>query len=71
MRGAMSARGITSNEGLATALGVSLATVKRVMGGQQPPSSVFLAALKLRLGLDFNLAAEAVEAPSFREALSA
>ncbi|WHP18807.1 hypothetical protein [Cellulomonas sp. ES6] len=45
--------------------------MKRVMGGQQPPSSVFLAALKLRLGLDFNLAAEAVETSALRDALSA
>ena len=67
----MSARGITSNEALALTLGVSLATVKRVMGGQQPPSAVFLAALKLRLGLDFNLAAEAVEVSQLRAPIPA
>jgi transcriptional regulator with XRE-family HTH domain len=67
----MSARGITSNEGLALVLGVSLATVKRTMRGDQPPSAVFLAALKLRLGLDFNLAAEAVEVDALREPVPA
>lgn len=60
----MSARGISGNDQLSRTLGISLATVKRVMGGQQPPSAVFVAALRLRLGLDFDIAVEAVESSS-------
>lgn len=60
----MSARGISGNEQLSRTLGISLATVKRVMKGDQPPSSTFVAALRIRLGLDFNIAVEAVEIPA-------
>ena len=59
--GAMSARGLSGNEQLSRILGISLATTKRVMGGQQAPSGPFIAALRLRLGLEFHLAVEAIE----------
>ena len=55
MRGAMSSRGIATNEALATRLGISLSTVKRVMSGKQEPSAVFIAAVVAHLGLEFSV----------------
>lgn len=60
VRGAMAAQGITSNEDLARLLGLGLSTVKRVMSAQQQPSAPFIAAIRLRLGLPFDLIVEAV-----------
>jgi transcriptional regulator with XRE-family HTH domain len=61
----MAARGITSNESLADRLGLSLSTVKRVMSGEQQPSSAFIAAVCIHLGLEFSVFLD-VEAPARR-----
>jgi hypothetical protein len=58
----MAAQGIGSTERLAIVIGVSRATAFRIMGGAQEPTAAFIAGLRLRLGLPFDLAIEAIEA---------
>lgn len=62
IRGAMASQGITSVDRLAAVIGVSRATAFRIMSGSQEPSAAFVAGLRLRLGLPFDLSVEAVEA---------
>lgn len=64
IRGAMASQGITSVDRLAITIGISRATAFRIMGGSQEPSAAFIAGLRLRLGLPFDLAVEAVETGS-------
>lgn len=64
----MATRGITSIDGLAELLGISRATAFRIMAGTQEPTPAFLAGIRSRLGLPFDLAVEALD-PSYRSSL--
>jgi len=57
----MASKGISTTDGLAAAVGVSRATAFRIMNGHQDPTAAFIAGLRLRLGLPFDLAVEAVD----------
>lgn len=51
---ALARNGISGNTQISKRLGISLATVKRIMNGQQDPSNMFLAAacVELKTPLD-------------------
>lgn len=70
VRGGMATAGISSIDELATVIGVGRATAFRMMSGKQEPSGAFLAGLRSRLGLPFDLAVEVID-PIGRKALAA
>jgi len=61
VRAGMDAKGLTSLDQLADLIGLSRATVVRVMGGHLSPSPAFIAGLRIRLDIPFELALKAIE----------
>lgn len=55
IRGAMASRGLTSYDELADLLGLSRATVIRIMSGKQRPSQPFSSGVHVRLRLPYDL----------------
>ncbi|WP_139794597.1 helix-turn-helix domain-containing protein [Prescottella equi] len=55
IRGAMASRGVTSYDELAELLGLSRATVIRIMCGKQNPTQPFTAGIHVRLSLPYDL----------------